>query len=445
MILGVFSVYSPFPLIGCFYLIMLVEIPKILYGDYSSKKIALINTMSYLVSFELLARMAKTSPFIPYELGKYLLFILLVVGIVNINAKKHIGWILLVLLIPSLVFDISNQVTFNNIVFNIIGPINVALAVIFFKGITITKQQFIDVLKLLLLPAISVMAFIVVKTPEFDKIDFALGANAEASGGFGSNQVATILGFGAFITFLFWINKWRLSGNRIIDAGVLLGFVFQGLLTFSRGGVIGGVLGIIIVLIYISVTSEKVKKMYSIPKVGKYVLPLIGLLVITFTIADNITGGNLLLRYQGETSGTLAGTKEKDINSITSHRANIFIDDLNLWAQYPIFGVGVGASKYLRGSKVEGQLAHIEFSRLLSEHGILGGVFFVLLLTLIYDIYKLQGNPHLKSILLALFIIAIYTTFHAAMRTYISTLLIGISLIKVHDLPNNLINQPIKK
>jgi O-antigen ligase len=155
-------------------------------------------------------------------------------------------------------------------------------------------------------------------------------------------------------------------------------------------------------------------------------------LIITFIYADKITGGKLALRYQGETYGTLAGRKQKTLNVITSNRLQIFKDDLNLWKEYPVFGVGVGASRYMR-NKTNGFLSHVEFSRLLSEHGIPGLVYIVILTVLGINVFRDRKQGRYSLILFAFYGIALFTTFHSAMRTYITPLLFGLSMLLVRD------------
>jgi O-antigen ligase len=169
-------------------------------------------------------------------------------------------------------------------------------------------------------------------------------------------------------------------------------------------------------------------------KIVKYVVlfSIVGYLV--FSIADGITGGMITNRYKGETIGTLSGTKDQTFNNITSNRYDIFMGDLELWAQNPVLGVGVGASKYMR-SKVNEVIAHVELSRLMAEHGILGGVYFLFLITLGIDVIK--KNSRLKILngyfLTGLFVVALFTTFHAATRTFISPLLFGISILTIKE------------
>jgi len=373
--------------------------------------------------------MSGTSPYMPYELGKYLLFVLLIFGFLKGFRKGLIGWVMVVLLLPGLLIDEAGQTTLKNIIFNLIGPVNVALAVVFFKKQEVTKEEFFNLLRLLLYPLLAVLAFTIIKSPALDKIEFTLNANFATAGGFGTNQVSTALGLGAFVTFLFWWNRMKMTGFRWLDILIFIGFVFRGLLTFSRGGMFGVALGILTVLIF---SQRQVYRSNALKSVKTIMLavPLVILLVFTFVYADRITEGKLSLRYQGETAGTLRGTKEKNFNTFTTNRLRILEDDYKLWKEYPVLGVGVGASTHMRESSRE-FLSHIEISRLLAEHGIPGLMYTVILFAIGFNLYRRRKYQQYNAILLAMFVIAIFTTFHAAMRTYISPLLIGLSMLSV--------------
>jgi O-antigen ligase len=161
-------------------------------------------------------------------------------------------------------------------------------------------------------------------------------------------------------------------------------------------------------------------------------IPVFIILAVTFTYANKVTGGLLSKRYQGETPGTLAGRKEKTLNVFTSNRLQIFKDDLKLWKEHPILGVGVGASRYLRDESKD-FLSHIEISRLLSEHGAMGLLYVLILFKLGWDIFKYQKGMVYGAILISFYIIALFTTFHSAMRTYVSPLLFGLSFLTIVD------------
>jgi hypothetical protein len=140
-----------------------------------------------------------------------------------------------------------------------------------------------------------------------------------------------------------------------------------------------------------------------------------------------------LLRYQGETEGTYNYGAEKDFKKITSGRSLIFEEDLKLWYSYPVFGVGVGSSRYLRGGTDAKVSSHIEMSRLLAEHGIFGLIYFIVLLGLGRDLWKMARTNSSKIIYFVLFFVGFLTTFHAAMRTFVTPLLISLSAIGIHS------------
>ena len=107
---------------------------------------------------------------------------------------------------------------------------------------------------------------------------------------------------------------------------------------------------------------------------------------------------------------------------------------MDLWYDNLVLGVGVGVSKILR---VGHGATHVELSRLLAEHGHLGLTYVLVIMVLSIKLYKTNTNAKYQGILLSLFLVAIYTTFHAATRTYISPLLIGVALLGIQGLKEN--------
>ncbi len=147
-------------------------------------------------------------------------------------------------------------------------------------------------------------------------------------------------------------------------------------------------------------------------------------------VANSITGGMLLLRYKGETQGTLAGSADKNLNKITTNRSDIFLEDVKLFTEYPTMGVGVGASTFLRDD-YKGYAPHVELSRLLAEHGMLGLIIFILFL-IVFILNRNAAPDHIsKGILVACFLIGFLATFHSATRTYITPLLMGVSCVGI--------------
>jgi hypothetical protein len=391
-----------------------------------------IGLVVYIISFELIARMAGAFPFIPYEMGKYLFFLFLILGIFKYKTTEFPALLLVILLIPGLLIQKSDKVDFLDIVFNFMGPLNVGLAILFFKGKRVSKIMMLHYLRLMIYPLVCVFFFALFRTPDLDETEFSLTANSTTTGGFGSNQVATGLGLAAFFIFVFWINKWRFTGSRAIDLTILLLFTTQGLLTFSRGGMMTGFLGVLVVLYYYKNANRQEISKYKLPRIGKNLIPLILLILGSFFLVNRLTNGLLFLRYQGETSGTFSGTKEKNLNTITSGRLDIFVGDLELWAENPILGVGVASSRYLR-ERMVGDLAHVELSRLLAEHGVFGLIYFLIIVFYGFKVLRASPNPAIAGLLFALFVVGVFTSFHAAMRTFVSPLMIGLSMLTIKE------------
>jgi hypothetical protein len=440
VLLGFLSAFSKFPIIVYFYVFLITSL--LFVFDSKDSQIKLTMLMAYLIPMEIICRMAQTSPFVPYELSKYLFFILLIFGLLT-NTKKSskIGFFLLLLLLPAFFYDRSYSVTSKDLVFNLLAPVNLCLAVWYFYKRPIKSEYIPKLIIVMVLPLISALAYTVIKTPDYDQIEFILGANFDTTGGFGSNQVSTIFGLGLFLTFYLWYNRMTISGLRILDGGIVFLFTFQGLLSFSRGGMIGGAVAILLYLLFNkNIDTVRVK---STKKNSKFLIPALALVLISVFFANEVTKGQLLLRYQGETAGTLAGAKEKDLNSITTRRSSIFEGDFQLFKEN-LLGVGAGASKYLRETE-NGFLTHVEFSRLLAEHGVLGLLFFLVFSLLPFFLLRKQYSSGYRGLLIALFFIAWYTSFHAATRNFVTPLLGGLALINVVKQKNKVLELVLKE
>ncbi len=433
LFLGFISTFNKFPLVVWYYILggaFLIEYAQL---KFQQRDRLIICALIYLSGFELLARMSKTSPFIPYEISKYIMTFLLLLGIFLRPIRPSKGWWMLLFILPAAFYDFSGEAKgYMPIVFNLFGPIDVALAIVYFSQIRIDNEDLEKYMRLLFWVLVAPLLFTILKTPSYDEIEFTLSANFKTSGGFGSNQVSSAFGLGFFVMFMAWFQNWKLSGSKLLDVFFMMVFLFQAIMTFSRGGVIGGVIGILVVMIFIIKNSSygAYTKNY---RLVKYVILISIAGFMLFKIADGITGGMIMNRYKGETAGTLLGTKEQTLNNITSNRYDIFRGDLELWSQNPVFGVGVGASRYLR-SRVDDVIAHVELSRLMAEHGIFGIIYFLFLISFGIQILKKNSRFNLLNgyFLVALFVLAVITTFHASMRTFITPLLIGLASITIY-------------
>ena len=425
--LGFICTLTPFALIGWFYFIFFTNFFKANRLLQQKKPAFFLMFFSYLISFEVLDRMARTSPFIPYELGKYFLVLMGILGIAALGVRSYKGLWMAILVTPAVFYDFSGQRVYFDIINYYLAPLAVGLGIAFADRFKITEIQLNQILKFIWLGCLASLVYTYIRTPELDDIEFNLSANFATTAGHSSNQVSTILGLGMFLSFYSIFMKKKFSGNTIVDIIILIGFTLQGLLSFSRGGIIVPVIGIILLITLpdgkIQLKSNKNKSLL----IGVFVFIL---LYGVFELANSISDGNLLLRYKGETAGTLRGTKEITADHYVTGRLAIFEKDIDLWQNNLLTGVGCGVSKNLReeGSTIA---AHVELSRLLADHGLAGLMYSLLFFSLPYYSFKLNRSSNFRGIMFALLVIAILTTFHAAMRTFITPLLMILGVLRI--------------
>jgi hypothetical protein len=420
--LGWISLFTPSLFILWYYFIFLFFSQKIISLKSENSIIHILTFLMYSSSFEILGRMSESSPFIPYELGKYITFFLLIIGLFKVKKIGSLGLVVVLMLLPGVIVGIPFYQSYKDLVFNVLGTINIGLGMALFAYIKITERQLIALLRLMVLPLVSILAYSIIRAPDITELDFELGAN-KIVGGFGSNQISTVFGVAIFILYILLYKRFPFSGfSRSVDILIMLLFLIFGLLTFSRGGILGGFLGILLFTYYQFVSLKKIVNFI-------YIILAIPIIWLSINIVNNITDGQLLLRYSGETNGTLQGTKEKDLNQLTTGRFNLFVEDCEVFQKNYLLGVGVKQSVAKR-NLTAGTVSHVEVARLLAEHGVFG-----LLIDLIFVFILIQGfvKGHisfLDSVIFILFVIGFFTSFHAATRTFVSPLLMPLIFIK---------------
>jgi hypothetical protein len=398
--------------------VWLVIVGMTIYG-YVIRKIEWVwYGISVSPALEVWARMSK-APFVPYEVGKYYLFlsiILLLLWHIKHRSGKHVfntGLTIIFLLMPSLIVALS-VFDREQWVFNVFGITELATLLFFISRERWDVEMFCRILRAGILPIIAILFYLTFKSPGFGEMSFVLGANVDAAGGFGTNQVSTILGVGIVITALLLMLNYPLFSYKWISV-ILIGYLtIRGLLTFSRGGVLGA---------FIAITAAVIPFMFSsVRTFFKYTFLILGLGLAgwaMFGIVNNMTGDKLLQRYKGETEGTLSGNRKKTLNVATSGRADLILADIEIFTNNIFFGVGPGNAKDLRTKygAVENSAAHTEVTRLLSEHG-LGGLLVAIVFLLFPVAWILKQRMNVwRGVASGLFTLAIFTSMHSAMRT----------------------------
>jgi hypothetical protein len=413
ILIGIGSLVFPYAALIVWVVMILISIS----GALNNNTLMLWIPIAISPFVEVLSRMSY-APFVPKEIGKY--FILLAILLLIIRQRgssprilNMTGLVILACLIPSALYAlISFDLNYEKWVFNFLGIAELAILSVLASKERFSQKEILILLKFMAAFLVPILIFLTFRTPDFNEITFSLGANGETSGGFGSNQVSTILGLGLLINLVLVLLKKPFHGNMV--AWAIIGYsLFRGLLTFSRGGMlVAGIAFFIFFIIFINPGSKALVRTL----VTGFFMILVGGFI--FQYSNSITGNLLSLRYQGETAGTLSGSREKDINLITSGRISIMEADFEIFKESMFTGVGPGRSMEIRSSQGKGDyVAHIEFSRLMAEHG-LGGLAsaIVLLFFAIYWTLRQKSRTQ-KAIVACFFILAIGTTFHAAMRT----------------------------
>ena len=178
---------------------------------------------AYWVGMEVFLRMADTN--LLWESGKYGTIILLMTGFA-MEGKEHklpkYFVYFIILLTPSLlVIDFpDNQMAREEVAFNLSGPVCLAVSSIYFFERGITARKLFEILQFILLPVISMSLYLAVVTPDLSQIVFSTESNFETSGGFGPNQVSTLLGIAVLVVVIFIYYKKPLTGILLLDVGL---------------------------------------------------------------------------------------------------------------------------------------------------------------------------------------------------------------------------------
>ena len=421
-----------FPILSKIYLILICIYftYKIFKAKSSEKTIQVLIACSYVVGSEVFLRM--TGGNFLYETSKYLVILFSLMGVFTIRKKNQpIAYIFYVfLLIPGVLvagFNATEQTTLRtDIAFNLSGPICLGMVSIFCYNRKISYQNIHRMLLVMALPLVAMTAYLFLYTPDIRETITGTGSNYAASGGFGPNQVSTVLGLGVFI---FSLRFFMLSPNlflKIINGLLLATMSFRGIVTFSRGGVITA-LFMIIAFIYFYFKKVNIKSKFRISRLF-FVFISLGLVVWLFSSIQ--TSGLIENRYANKDA---LGREKEDIST---GRGNLISFEIDEFLNNPILGVGVGKIKELREQK-EGILSasHNEMSRILSEHGLFGvTALLILLLTPLFFRFKNKSNIFFYSFYFFWFL----TINHSAMRIAAPAFVYGLCLLDIQYKSKNL-------
>ncbi len=330
---------------------------------------------AYLCGLELVLRLSRSG--LPHEFVKYAVALILLIMWMRSGLRIHPGIVLyFLLLLPAVLLSDGGTLeeTRQLISANLSGPLCLTVSSLFFYQRRIPVSHFVGVLRWLLYPVIALATILIVKTPDLAEIDFGYGSNFQTSI-YGPNQISSILGLGIIIIGLGLLLKLQLFKWSWVGLAIGGLFLFRGLLTFSRGGIVTAF--IVLALLYLLILFGSKVSVGLRLRVVFFVV--IGIFVVynLFQYTNDLTGNALYDRYAGIKSGERLST-----GKYTSGRSRIIELDWNIFKENLIFGVGVGMGKATRAERGYEIIAHVEFTRMLAEHGLAGVVSLLILFTL---------------------------------------------------------------
>tara|TARA_R110002072_G_scaffold29572_2_gene93326 strand:+ start:3713 stop:5071 length:1359 start_codon:yes stop_codon:yes gene_type:complete len=395
---------------------------RIFKSKRSQKALQVLMACSYVVGVEVFLRMTGGS--FLYETSKYLVILFSLMGIFTIKLNQPIPYIVYIfLLIPGILvagFNITEQTTIRTaIAFNLSGPVSLGIVSIFTYKRKLAYEDMHKVLLALALPLLATTTYLFLYTPSIRETITSTGSNFAASGGFGPNQVSTVLGLGMFVFSVRFFMQSPSLFLKILNGLIVAGISFRAIVTFSRGGVITA-LFMIVVFVYYYFRKVNVKAKFRISRTVFLFLSL-GLLIWLFSSIQ--TSGLIDKRYANQDA---LGREKRDIST---GRADLVSFEIDEFLKNPILGVGVGKIKELR-QKSEGieAASHNEISRILSEHGLFGMIAFLILLItpLLFRIHN-KSNIFFYSFYFFWFL----TINHSSMRIAAPAFIYGLCLLDI--------------
>ncbi len=368
---------------------------------------------AYIVGAEVFWRMTQAAVF--YEYGKYLLCLILLISIVRTRSTRFTlpAALYFLLMIPGLFIAYDEFANFDDIrkliSFNLSGPLSLCISLIFCASLKLDSNKLINIFISLIMPIVCVFTAAFISTFTAQDLYFTSDSNFVTSGGFGPNQVSGVLGLGALMVFLLLIYIKPGFKKSIPMILMMIGFMVQSALTFSRGG------------LYIMAASILVSAFFYLRSMRNFirfvlvvgVLALIATFVI-FPFLESFTSGQFSQRFS-ET--TMSGREEKVESDI-----EIFMDNI-------LLGVGVGQSRKIQEEMTIGDsiIAHNEFTRMLSEHGMLGVVSLLTLGIIFLKHFTTLQDSTNKAFCMAMLIWSSGYMFANAMRIAAPGFIFGLS------------------
>ena len=378
---------------------------------------------AYLVGIEVFVRATGGALF--YEFAKYGVIFFMLIGMVYSGFSKNAipYWIYLLLLIPGVILatTVLNNTTEDRkaISFVMSGPVCLGISALYTYQRKVSIETIKNILLAIGLPIISLTTYLILFNPSVRDVVTGTDSNFSTSGGFGPNQVSTVLGLGVFI-FVARIliaspNKFQIAINFCIA----LIMSFRGIVTFSRGGIYTAIIMLMVLYLNLYYFSN----LKTRHKLKLFLIIIISTSIAIWTYSTLQTNGLIEKRYNNmDAAGRVKASK-------LTGREDLINTELNAFYKNPILGVGVAKSNEIRKQETGiSSASHNEITRLLAEHGSLG-IIMLLILFITPIVLYLDNKQNLFMLPFLLF--WLLTINHAAMRIAAPAYIYALSLLKV--------------
>lgn len=419
--IGVLVFVLPFTSTLYSFFIFIFGLTYIIKNKNKNNEVLIVS--AYVVGAEVLLRM--TGGTVLNEFCKYSVMLFMFIGMIysGFSNKAFIYWIFFIFLIPAVIVSVFSLNFDTNIrkaiAFNITGPVCLGICSIYCFQRKITFDRLKSVITVLSLPLVSISVYLFLYAPSVKDVVKGTSSNFITSGGFGPNQVATVLGLGMFIFFVQLLFNSKSRFLIIVNALFVLVFAFRGIVTFSRGGVITAVVMIVLILIVLYYQGNSKAK----SKIGLVIILTFLAGVGVWGYSSMQTQGLINKRYANQDA--LGRVKKSQL----SGRETLIASEFQMFLDNPILGVGVGRNKEIRKQETGIDAAsHNEITRMIAEHGTFGIIdLLILLFTPLLLFVNNRGNIFAISFL-AFWLLTIN---HAAMRTAAPAFVYALSLLSV--------------
>ena len=421
------------PVLSKIYALLILIVGFYIVVKTQNRKNEALYVAAYLTGVEVFLRMTEGNFIEQY--AKFAIIGILLLGILYRGIEKvAVPYIIfLIFLIPGIIvgaytlnFDTDMR---KAITFNIIGPLTLAFSAIYCFGRRISLKEIVNILHAVSFPIISIVVYLFLFTPSIKEVVTNTESNFATSGGYGPNQMSTILGLGIFLFFTKIVLFSDSKKNRVVDTILLIIIVFRGIVTFSRGGVIaGGIMIFVLMVIILFNTRAQAKSV-----IFKFTLLMVFAFMGIWTYSSIQTSGLIDKRYANkDAKGRVKASKLTGREKLIESEFNMFLDN-------PVLGIGVGKNREYRQETTGIEAAsHNEVSRMLAEHGMFG--IFNLLILLLTPLL-LAYNNRMNIFVLPFVIFWLLTINHAAMRIAAPAFIYALSLLKVYSIEKPVIHR----